>query len=247
MSKIYIDAGHGGADPGAIGVGGVHEADINLKVALHLQDELERNGQTVKMCRTHDIYKDLSERTAEANAWGADYYISIHCNAYDGASANGTETYCYKKGGNGEKIAKAIQKELLVVLKTSDRCKDYGGSKEANFYVLRKTNMPAALTELAFVTNKGDCAKLVDASYQKKCAVAICKGICSYLGVTYKAEEKEVEKNDYTGHWAEAAIKEVIKDKTMVGDGNGKFRPNDKITRGEVAQLVVNLKKYFGK
>lgn len=253
MAKIYIDPGHGGKDPGAVGVGGVHEADINLKVAKYLQEELKRNGQTAKMCRTIDATKELSERTTEANEWGADIYCSIHCNAYEKESANGTETYVYKRGYKAEQIADEVHVHLMLALNTRNRClatvngKNVNVIKEANFYVLRKTTMPAFLVELAFITNKEDCAKLTNATYQKNCAVAICKGICAYLGVTYKEEEKEVAKNDYTSHWAESAIQGMVDKKIMVGDGKGNFRPDDNITRAEVAQTITNLLKYLGK
>lgn len=237
MAKFYIDAGHGGKDVGAVGVSGVHEADINLIVAKHLQAELKRNGQTVKMCRTTDIFKDLPERTAEANAWGADYYISIHCNAYNEADANGTETFCYKAGGEGEKIAAAIQKELLDVLKTRDR-----GVKEANFYVLRKSDMPASLTELAFVTNKDDCAKLTDAATQKQCAVAICKGICKYLNITYKGEQPVADKRDNTpADWAKDAVKWAVDNGILKGDENGDYALHSNIT---VERFLVFLYRY---
>jgi N-acetylmuramoyl-L-alanine amidase len=253
MAKIYIDAGHGGKDPGAIGIGGAREADINLKVAKYLKKELERNGQTIKMCRTTDATKELAERTNEANKWGADIYCSIHCNAWKEESANGTETYVYKRGYKAEQIADKIHAQLMLALSTRNRCletvngKKVNVIKEANFYVLRKTTMPAFLVELAFITNKADCAKLVDASYQKKCAIAVCKGICTYLGITYKGEEKVVKKNDYTGHWAEAAIQEMVDKKIMVGDGKGTFRPDDTITRAEIAQMASNLLKHLGK
>lgn len=253
MSKIYIDPGHGGKDPGAVGIGGVHEADINLKVAKYLRKELERQGQGVKMSRDTDTTKELSQRTTEANTLGADIYCSIHCNAYEKESANGTETYVYKRGGKAEQIADKVHAQLMLALDTTNRClqtingKKVNVIKEASLYVLRKTTMPAFLVELAFITNKEDCAKLVDPSFQKKCAIAICKGICTYLGITYKGEEKDVEKKDYIGHWAEAVIDEMVKDKIMVGDGKGNFRPNDAITRAEVAKTISNLKKYLGK
>lgn len=252
MAKIYIDPGHGGKDPGAIGVGGVHEADINLKVAKYLQEELNRNKQTVKMGRTTDVTKELSERTTEANNWGADIYCSIHCNAFEKESANGTETYVYQRGYRAEQIADKVHAELMLVLNTTNRClqtvngKKVNVIKEANFYVLRKTTMPAFLIELAFITNKEDCAKLVDETCQKKCAIAICKGICSYLGIAYKGEEKEM-KNDYAGHWAKDSIQSMIDKKIMVGDGNGTFRPDGNITRAEVAKTIDNLLKYLGK
>lgn len=191
MVKVYIDAGHGGSDPGAIGIGGVREADINLAVSKHLKAELERHGIAVKMSRTSDTTKSLEARAAEANSWGADIVGSIHCNAFDEESANGTETWVYKFGSNAEKIAKGVNANLVSVLDTYNR-----GIKAGNLYMVRKTIAPAFLVELAFVSNKADCAKLVKDAYQKECAVAICKGICDYLGVTYKASEPTWVKDD---------------------------------------------------
>jgi N-acetylmuramoyl-L-alanine amidase len=194
------------------------------------------------MSRTKDTTKELNARTKEANSWGADLVVSIHCNASDKASANGTETYVYKKnGGKAEKLANKVQPKLVSSLGTTDR-----GVKEGNLAMVRDTNAPAILVELSFITNQSDCAKVNNANGQKKCAVAICKGICSYFGLTYKKEETKVattNKKDYVGHWAEKAIDYAISEKLMVGDGKGKFRPNDNITRGEVAQILYNMKK----
>lgn len=240
MTKVYVDAGHGGKDPGAVGIGGAKEAAVNLAVAKYLQTELKRQGIDVKMSRETDVYKALSVRTSEANKWGANIVVSIHCNAFANESANGTETFCYKKGGNGEKIANAVQSNLLAVLKTNSR-----GVKEGNLAMVRDTKAPAILVELAFITNKSDCAKLVNATYQKNCAVAICKGICSYLGIKYKGETKVV--NDYNNHWGKKAIENVKSKKIMVGDTNGKFRPDDNATRAEIAQTITNLLNYLGK
>ena len=232
MAKVYVDAGHGGKDVGAIGIGNVHEADINLNVCKHLQTELQRQGIEVKMCRTTDVFKDLKARTSEANKWGADIVCSVHCNAFKDVTANGTEVFCYKMGGNGEKIATYVQNELLSVLGTKSR-----GVKEGNLAMVRDTNAPAILCELGFITNASDCSKI--RANEKNCAIAICKGICKYLGITYKGETKVT--NDYSKHWAKKAIEYCIEKKYMVGDGKGKFRPNDKLTRGEMAQILYNL------
>lgn len=240
MTKVYIDAGHGGKDPGAIGVGKEHEADVNLIVAKHLQSELKRHGITVKMSRTSDVFKELNTRCKEANNFGADIVVSVHCNSFKDATANGTETYIYKKGGKAEKLANKVNPNLISVLKTKDR-----GVKEGNLAMVRDTKAPAILCELAFISNKSDCTKLVNATYQKNCAIAICKGICSYLGITYKKEA--TTKTDYSGHWGEKAINTVIDKKIMVGDGNGKFRPDASITRAEVAQTITNLLTYLDK
>ena len=238
MTKIYVDAGHGGTDPGAIGVGQVKEADITLKVAKYLCTELERQNIDVKMSRNSDDYKKLSTRTTEANNYGANLVISIHCNAFANATAAGTEVYIYKKGGNAEKLANKVQTNLLSVLGTTNR-----GVKEGNLAMVRDTKAPAILCELGFITNKNDCAKLVKSSYQKNCAIAICKAVCSYLNISYKGETTM----DYNNHWAKDAIEKMIETKIMVGDNQGTFRPDDTITRGEVAQTIVNVLKYLNK
>lgn len=241
--KIYIDPGHGGTDPGAVGVANIEEEDITLEVAKYLKVELERQNMSVKMSRTSDASKTLATRAGEANSWGADIVCSVHCNSYDKTSANGTEVLIYKKGGNAEKIANKVLSNLVSTLKTTNR----GVKERSDLYILRKTNAPAILCELAFISNKADKEKIDEATEQKACAVAICKGICEYLGITYKGEEKEVEKKDYIGHWAEDAIEEMVEKEVMVGDGKGTFRPNDAITRAEVAKTISNLLKYLGK
>lgn len=242
MIKIYIDPGHGGTDPGAVGIANIEEKNITLSVAKYLKIELERQKMSVKMSRTTDELKAIATRATEANSWGADIVCSIHCNSFTNASANGTEVLIYKKGGNAEKIANKVLAHLVSVLKTTNR----GVKERSDLGILRKTTAPAILCELAFISNKADKVKIDEANEQKACAVAICKGICEYLGITYKGEEKEVKK-DYIGHWAESAIEEMVEKEIMVGDGKGKFRPNDNITRGEVAKLVSNLLKYLGK
>lgn len=229
--------------PGAIGISGAQESKVNLSVAQYLQTELIRQGVSVKISRTSDITKDLNDRSKEANQWGADVVVSIHCNAYNNANANGTETFVYKKGSNSEKIANQVQKNLIAALNTTNR-----GVKEGNLAIVRDTNAPAILVELAFITNKSDCVKLVDTTYQKECAVAICKGLCTYLGIPYKKEKiNTVITTDYQGHWAEQAISKLIHTSVMVGSSEGKFRPNDTATRAEVAQTIYNLLKYLGK
>lgn len=238
-TKIYVDAGHGGNDPGAVGIGAVKESTITLAVAKYLQTELNRQGITVKMSRDSDVAKSLKTRCNEANKFGADIVVSIHCNAYEYTSATGTETYVYKLGGNAEKIANKVQANLVSALSTKDR-----GVKVGNLAMVRDTNAPAILCELAFITNEAECSKVNNSAGQKKCAVAICKGICTYLGITYKEETTAVNTNvktDYKGHWAEKAIDYVVEKKYMVGDGNGTFRPNDKLTRAEMAQILYNI------
>lgn len=244
--KIYIDPGHGGTDPGATGFG-AQEADIVLTVSKYLQTELKRQGLAVKMSREKDIAKSLSARCSEANTWGADVVVPIHCNAHADASASGTETWIYKTGGNAENLAKKVQPNLVSALGTKNR-----GIKEGNLAMVRDTKAPAILIELAFITNKADNAKLVSAAYQKKAAVAICKGICSYLGISYKEETKKATTKDKLKKkfkdassipaWAEDEVLEVVEKGLMVGDDKGKFNPNATVTRAQLAVILARLK-----
>lgn len=241
MAKVYVDAGHGGSDPGAIGVSNIEEEDITLPVAKYLQTELERQGITVKMSRTTDTTKKVSERAKEANDWGADIVCSIHCNAYGKESAKGTEVLIYAKGGNAEKIAKNVYDNLLSCLKTEDR----GIKERPDLGILRDTKAPAILCELAFITNKADKAKIDEANEQKSCAVAICKGICSYLGITYKKEETKMATkfNDEAKipAWALPSVKKAADAGIMLGDEKGNFNPNNNLTRAEAAVIVARL------
>lgn len=242
-TKIYIDAGHGGAEPGAVGINKIEEEDITLPVAKYLEAELKRQGITTKMSRTSDSDKTLSVRATEANNWGADIVCSIHCNAYTKESANGTEVIIYKKGGNAEKIANKVLPQLVSTLKTTNR----GVKEDSTLYILRKTNAPAILCEIAFVTNKADKEKIDEAAEQKAVAVAICKGLCSYLGLTYKKEETKVtnktkfKDESKMSSWAVDSIKKVSDAGIMNGDTKDNFNPKANLTREEAAVIVAKL------
>jgi N-acetylmuramoyl-L-alanine amidase len=185
MVKIAIDPGHGGKDPGAVGPSGLREKDVALTVAKKVAEYLQSASIPVKMTRTSDVYVELKDRAKIANSFGADYFVSLHCNAFTSPTACGTETYCYKRGGKGEILAKAIQDELIAAIGLTDR-----GVKEGNFYVLRETNMPAALTELAFISNPNEEKLLASAEFQNKCALAIAKGIGKVINVQINIPSK---------------------------------------------------------
>lgn len=241
MAKIYVDAGHGGTDSGAVGVNGIKEKDINLAVAKYLKTELERQDFDVMMSRTSDITKKLGERTLEANKWGADIVVSIHCNAFDDPSAHGTETYVYQYGFKSSMLANAVQINLALTLGTKNR-----GVKEGNLAMVRDTVAPAILVELAFITNKTDCAKVDGANEQKNCAISICKAVCTYYGTTYKGETKVANKTKFKDEakmskWAIDSIKKVSDAGIMNGDTDGNFRPKDTLTREEAAVIVAKL------
>jgi len=176
--KVFLDAGHGGKDPGALG-NNMQEKDINLSVTLKIGDILKNHGINVGYSRTTDVFLELAERATEANNFGADVFVSIHCNAFNNATAQGVETFSYPGSTNGAKLAKSIQDSIIASkLYTKDR-----GTKTANFAVLRLTKMPAALVELAFITNTQDAEIL--RNKQTELAISVAKGILDYLGIKY--------------------------------------------------------------
>lgn len=177
--KIFIDPGHGGTDSGAVGVNNLLEKNINLLVAKKVEALLKKQNLDVKLSRTDDSTLALDNRTSAANKWGADCYVSIHCNAFN-KIASGIETFSYTDKTND--LANCIHEEIL---KSKAYTKNRG-LKTANFYVLRKSSMRSCLVELAFIDNELD-AKLLRED-QDKFALAIVKGICKYVGVEFKPE-----------------------------------------------------------
>lgn len=178
MTKIVIDPGHGGNDPGAIGPNGIKEKDVALAIAKKVAALLKSAGIDAQLTRDNDVFVELSARAAKANTAKANYFVSIHCNSATSSQAHGTETYCYAKGGEGEKLAAAVQKHLIQELKLTDR-----GVKTANYAVLRETKMPAILTEVAFISNPQEEALLRNELFQNLAAKAIAEGICEYLNI----------------------------------------------------------------
>lgn len=185
MNKIFIDAGHGGKDPGALG-NNLKEKDINLAVALQVGEILKKHNIEVLYSRTTDVFVELSDRAVMANKVNADIFVSIHSNAAENVNAKGLETFSYPNSTKGTALAKCIQDSIITSkIYTSDR-----GIKTANFAVLRQSNMPSALVELAFITNVEDAKILKDR--QNELALAIAKGILNYLGIKYIEEATEL-------------------------------------------------------
>lgn len=207
-----------------------------------MADKLRKAGVEVKLTRTSDVFIDLQPRCDIANSFGADYFVSIHCNSAGTPEARGTETYCYKLGGKGEVLAKAIQAELIAVTGRANR-----GVKTANYYVLRRTNMPAVLTELAFISNPAEERLLGSPDYQEKCATAIARGIGKVIGIKIIQEVLSMFKDVPANHWAAGSIERFAKLGIIAGDGKGNFRPDAPITRAEVVSLLDRVLKLLGK
>ena len=193
MAKIYIDPGHNynGADTGATGYG-LKEQDVAVQIGLMLRDMLVNNGQTVKMSRESvtdtvatSLNASLAYRYNGANNWGADLFVSIHCNAAN-TKAYGCETYYCTGSTQGKALADCIQPHLVAETSRYNR-----GVKSGNFAVIRRTNMPAVLVETAFIDNYDDNRFLASERGRKACATAIYKGICDYLGIGYNLESED--------------------------------------------------------
>ena len=174
--RICIDAGHSGpAEPGACS-GGLTEAALNLDVSFLLGRELAGQGHDVIYTRAGDIEDDgLAWRADIANKAQADLFISIHANAAVSSAAHGVEVYSYLASVGGRKLSGCLQQALTAAAYTADR-----GVKEADFAVLRLTDMPAALVEIGFLTSAEDMAILASAAGQEKIARALAAGVDAY-------------------------------------------------------------------
>lgn len=174
---VVIDPGHGGADPGAIGQGGTKESHVTLAVARLVQKEITTKipGVEVWLTRTSDVYVSLKDRCKMANQLGADVFVSIHANAAARREVLGCEVFRHPGSAFGLELAKNIHREYMARVSTPDR-----GVKAANFYVLRYTDMPAALIELDFISNGCGEVMLRADWYQARAAAGITKGILEY-------------------------------------------------------------------
>lgn len=185
MKKIYLDAGHGGADAGAVGANGLYEKNLVLKIQQYLISYLNSTYSdfTIKTTRTTDTFLSLSQRASQANSWGADAFMSIHVNAGGGT---GYEDYVYRSASNASKTFQSIVhgqvQPTLLSYNHPNR-----GRKSANYAVLRLTNMPAVLTEIAFIDNRTDAALLQNEAFLKSMGESYAKGIAVYLNLPRRA------------------------------------------------------------
>lgn len=169
---VVLDAGHGGNDNGT-SYGKNLEKDITLSVVNKIQSLLEEKNVKVVLTRDSDTYISLSDRTTIANEANADVFVSIHCNYYEkSTSINGLECYYSSSSTIGKSYASFISKAVAA-----ENTIDSRGSKTANFYVLRNTEIPAVLVELGYLSNTSDRAVLIDSDSQQALAEQIVNGI----------------------------------------------------------------------
>ncbi len=186
---IVIDPGHGGFDPGKVGVNGAYEKDINLSIALKLKLFLEKNDYNVVMIRTEDVglYQesdsnkkrtDLKKRIEIINQSNVILAISIHQNAFSDGSQKGAQVFYHEKSLEGKELAGIIQDQI----KTSIQDGNHRVAKSnSNYYMLKQSLCPLVIVECGFLSNKNEAELLNSEDYQEKMAWAIHLGIIEYL------------------------------------------------------------------
>ena len=184
--KIYIDQGHNPQNPNAGAEGnGLREQDIVYRIGIELAELLRANPEfEVRLSRptsTTQIGSSNSEslrlRVNDANSWGADYFLSLHTNASELSAASGIEAFAYSEPS----AAFTLGEDILIALNRTTGLKNRGMKVRPSLYVLRKTQMPAVLIELGFISNSSD-ASLMN-NRPELFAEGIYQGILEYTGV----------------------------------------------------------------
>ena len=180
---VVVDSGHGGSDPGKVGINGAIEKDVNLKIAIKLKSLLEEQGIKVIMTREDENgladskVEDLKKRVSIINQEKPLLAVSIHQNSYQGESIHGAQVFYFTHSQEGEKAAKIIQEALLEADSENTR------SAKANdtYYMLKKTEVPVVIVECGFLSNQKEADLLVTEEYQQKVAEAVVNGIIKYI------------------------------------------------------------------
>lgn len=176
MAKVFLSAGHGGNDPGAV-ANGLYEETINLNALLACQAELVRHGVTVVCSRTKDENDPVQQEVKEANDSKADIAVSFHANAGGG---DGFEAYYYTRSSKGKKLAELCEKHVKALGQNSR------GLKNGNhLHFIKNTDMTSVLVESFFVDNVKDKTIGDTVSEQKEFGVAYAKAILEYLDIPY--------------------------------------------------------------
>ncbi|MUG44932.1 N-acetylmuramoyl-L-alanine amidase family protein [Paenibacillus woosongensis] len=236
MKKVWIDAGHGGKDPGAV-ANALKEKDIVLAVSLGVKRQLESqyDGVQVLFSRSTDIYLTLKERTDKANAAGADLLVSIHCNA--GGGAGGYETFRYTNASTAStSFQNVLHGEIMAALKP------YGvidrGKKTKNLHMVRESKMPAVLTENLFIDVAADSARLKRTEVIDAIIAGHVSGIAKYLGLKRK-ESAPVTDGSKAPAWKEKGREWLIKNAEISPD----WKATDPVDVGTLGTILGRLIK----
>lgn len=186
---IVVDAGHGGIDPGKVGINNALEKDINLAIALKLERNLKESGVNVVMTRTDDngLYsendsnkkvRDMKKRLSIIEEAEPELAVSIHQNSYPDQSVSGVQVFYYKDSIKSKAAAEIMQAQLIKSLKPS---KERTAKDNNSYYLLKKTSVPIMIVECAFMSNPIEAELLTQEDYQEKVAWAIYMGIMQVI------------------------------------------------------------------
>lgn len=189
---IVIDPGHGGRDPGKVGVNQALEKDINLAIALRLRDLLEQNDIKVILTRTEDVglYSesdsnkkrvDLNKRIEIINTSDALFAISIHQNSFSGESVKGAQVFYHAESDQGKLLALTLQEQIKETINDGNHRK---AKSNTSYYMLKHTSCPLVIVECGYLSNRRESELLIQEEYQEKMAWAIHLGILEYINKT---------------------------------------------------------------
>ncbi len=242
--KIVLDAGHGGSDPGAVGVNGLYEKTVNFDVVNRIKAILEGRGYEVALTRDSDITLSLAQRVAITNSLAPDLFVSVHANAHTNSSINGSLVLYYDKDypqadyppsdamaaltPESKRLAQLVQDAMVKSAGTVDR-----GLVPSAVYVARMGSVPSILVETAFLSNAGDAANLADADFRQRLAAGIAVGIEAYKPLEKPGAFADVP----LSHWANEAILK-LKNKGILEGEAGKYYPERALTRAEFVTML---------
>ena len=189
-NTVVVDPGHGGMDPGKIGINDVEEKEINLEISLMLRDKLEKQGIQVVMTRETDqgLYdedssnkkvQDLQRRVELIHEEQPVCVVSIHQNSYPDASVKGAQVFYYEDSTEGKKLAEELQNALIAQVDPENHRQAKGNT---TYYLLERTDVPLVICECGFLSNPEEAELLTDQAYQETLTDAIVSGILEYLG-----------------------------------------------------------------
>jgi len=212
---IAIDDGHGANTKGKrtppikeLHYRQIRENEFNKEVANYLNLELKRCGFRTIFTAPTNFDTSLKARVNRANKMKADLFVSIHYNAFDGtfeaANPSGHSVHIYPRSVESRRVAQYVLKELNKGTPQKSR-----GIKESNFYVLRKTKMPAILSENGFMDNKREALLMIDKGFQKEVAREHAIGICNYFNIRYIPEYTEQPSEWAKESWDKAVAKGI--------------------------------------
>jgi N-acetylmuramoyl-L-alanine amidase len=234
-ATIVVDAGHGGSDPGAVGVNGLYEKHVNLDIAYKLKVLLVRQGYDVVLTRESDEFISLADRVAQTNAANPALFVSVHANSHPNSAVSGSLVLYYDKdypqpsypasdamtalSPESKKLAGLVLQRLVANTGFKDN-----GLVPSAAYVIRMGQVPSILVETAFLSNAGDAGRLADESVRQRIAKGIAEGIAAYWPASAFP--------DLIGHWAQEAVMRLKEQGIVKGTGN-RYEPDRPVTRAE--------------